>query len=195
MSSRVPVYSTYKFEITVPFGETVGIDGLLAYVKAANPRAVVEIDESSYEYCSDLNSDLSSELSSYDGDETTNSERNYQRRARGHLEEEASVASLTSIVDELDQSHESEPDGETLGTEDSTRSSDSSAGDDLSFISQTENDLSNVDLEWKAQNDLQDLKLLGGSERTVPNEPRSPLNFEVFDLTEDEQPRKRVRFS
>ena len=51
---------------------------------------------------------------------STNSERSYQHRARGHLNEEASVASLTSIVDELDQSRESEPDGETLGTEDST---------------------------------------------------------------------------
>ena len=73
--------------------------------------------------------------------------------------DEASEASLESVVEELDQSYESESDGETLATEDSTRSLVSDE-DYLNFISHSEKICEIKDVEeWVARNGAQNLRL------------------------------------
>ena len=70
---------------------------------------------------------------------------------------------------------ESEPSGRTLGSEDSTRSVDTSSGDeDLSFVSHTESSIheSPVIQAFVRQNDAQDLRLYRAAKRD--KEPWEP---------------------
>ena len=134
-------------------------------------------------------------------------EVSYQRRARKHLGDEASEASLRAITNKLDQEYESEPDQETLVTDNDMRSSESEE-DDLSFISHSEDfhDIEYVE-EWRARNDAQELRLLRKSNCVLCNVTESVTNTnrkltriarEIIDLTEDpadEKPSfKRTRF-
>ena len=103
-----------KLTITVPFGVSFNIHHLEKYLERVSPRVTL-----------DISSEVGSELS-YSSEElsvgasVTRSEASYQRRARSFLLEEASEASLREVTRELDQEVESEPDGETVGTHDTT---------------------------------------------------------------------------
>ena len=118
-----------KLSITIPFGKRVDVSDLEEYLQSISPRVTVDIGSSSV--LSYLSSDLSI------GADTMRSKASYRCRAREHLADEASEASLESIVEELDQSYKSEPDGDMLGTDNSTQSSESKASD-MIFISHLE---------------------------------------------------------
>ena len=119
-----------KLSITIPFGKRVDVSDLEEYLQSISPRVTVDIGSSSV--LSYLSSDSSVRTN------TTRLEASYsRRRAREHLADEASEASLESIVEELDQSYKSEPDGDMLGTDNSTQSSESKASD-MIFISHLE---------------------------------------------------------
>ena len=155
MSQRNPLPpDILKLTITIPFGTSFNIQDLEKYLERVSPRVTLDIG-------SDLGSELtypSEDLSV--GVRTTRLDAIYQRRARAFLLEEASEASLGEVVDELDQEIESEPDGETLGTQDSTRISQGEESD-LSFISNSNNFREIVDVEnWRERNDAQELRVL-----------------------------------
>ena len=132
------------------------------------------------------------------GASVTRSEASYQRRARDFLLEEASEASLREVTRELDQEVESEPDGETLGTHDSTRI-DEDEESDLSIVSDSDNFREIVAVEnWRERNDAQEVRLLRGQNRALTNTNRNLAHNaravpEVIDLT-DEPATKRTRF-
>ena len=181
-----------KLTITVPFGVSFNIRHLEKYLERVSPRVTL-----------DISSEVSSELS-YSSEElsvgarSTRSEVSYQRRARGFLLEEASEASYGEVVNKLDQEVESEPDGETLGTHDSTRI-DPSDESDLSFISNSDNFCEIVAVgNWRERNDAQEIRLLRRQNRALTNTNRTLARNaravpEVIDLT-DEPATKRTRF-
>ena len=139
-----------KLSITIPFRERVDVSDLEMYLQSISPHVTVDIGSRS------VLSYLLSHLSI--GADTTRSKASNRCRAHKHLADQASEASLESIVEELDQSYESEPDGETLATENSTRSSVSDK-DDLSFISHSEEFCEIEDVEeWITRNGAQDLR-------------------------------------
>ena len=181
-----------KLTIRIPFGARFDVQDLEAYLERVSPRVTLDIG-------SDLGSELtytSEDLSV--GASTTRSEASYQRRARGFLLEEASEASLGKVVEELDREVESEPDGETLGTQDSARITQGEE-EDLSFISNSDNFREIVDVEnWRARNDAQDRRLFNQTDRALRIEshrlPRRARPIpQVIDLT-DEPATKRTRF-
>ena len=204
MSQRNPLPpDILKLTITVPFRISFNVQDLETYLERVSPRVTV-----------DIGSDLSSELSYTSEDlsvglRTTRSEVSYQRRARKHLREEASEASLRAIADELDREYESEPNGETLGTDDSTRISEGGESD-LSFISNSDNFREIVDVEnWRARNDAQEIRLLRQQNRALLNATENLANSnrnlvrttqaisEIIDLTDEpvaEPAWKRTRF-
>lgn len=181
-----------KLTITIPFGARFDIQDLETYLERVNPRVTLDIG-------SDLGSELtypSEDLSV--GARTTRPEASYQRRARGFLLEEVSEASLGEVVEELGREVESEPDVETLGTQDSTRIAQDEESD-LSFVSNSYNFREIVDVEnWPARNDAQELRLLQGQNRVLINTNRRlARNVQavppVIDLT-DKPATKRTRF-
>ena len=109
----------------------------------------------------------------------------------------------------MDQEYGSEPDGETLGTINSTRSSEGEE-DNLSFISHSDNFREIVDIvEWRARNDAQELRLLRQQNCALRNAAQNLANSnrnlaratcitrEVIDLTDNpvaETSSKRTRF-
>ena len=150
-----------KLTITIPFGARFDVQDLETYLERVSPRVTLDIG-------SDLGSELTytSEALSV-GARTTRSEASYQRRARGFLLEEASEASLGEVVEELDREVESEPDGETLGTQDSARITQGEE-EDLSFISNSDNFREIVNVEnWRARNDAQDRRLFHQTDRAL----------------------------
>ena len=166
------------------------------YLERVNPQVTLDIG-------SDLESELSypSKVLSV-GASTTRSEASYQRRARSFLLEEASEASLREVARELDQEVELEPDGETVGTHDTTCISVSGESD-LSFVSNADNFREIVDVEnWRARNDAQELRLLRRQNRTsgIPEHVlarNAQAARQVIDLTDEpvaEPPSKRTRF-
>ena len=182
----------FKLTIKVPFGVRFEVQDLEEYLKRVSSRVTLDIG-------SDLGSELtytSEELSV--GASTTRSEASYQRRARAFLLEEASEASLGEVVEELDQEIESEPDGETLGTQDSV-GIDQDEDSDLSFVSNSNNFREIVDVEsWRARNDAQDRRLFNQTARALRTEGQRLLRRtrpvpQVIDLT-DEPVVKRTRF-
>ena len=184
--------SILKLTIKIPFGARFEVQDLATYLERVSPRVTLDIG-------SDLESELtytSEDLSV--GASTTRSEASYQRRARGFLLEEASEASLGEVVEELDREVESEPDGETLGSQDSARITQDEE-DDLSFISYSDNFREIVDVEnWRARNDAQDRRLFHQTDRALRNSshrvPRRARPIaQVIDLT-DEPDTKRTRF-
>ena len=197
MSQRNPLPpDILKLTITIPFGTSFNIQHLETYLERVSPRVTLDIG-------SDLGSELS--YSSEDlsvGARTTRSEASYQRRVRAFLLEEASEASLGEVADELDQEIESEPDGETVGTRDSTRISEGEESD-LSFISNSDNFCEIVDVEnWRERNDAQELRLLRQQNRALVNTNRTLARNaqavrQVIDLTDEPvavSPSKRTRF-
>ena len=181
-----------KLTIKIPFGVRFDVQDLAEYLERVSPRVTIDIES---ELGSDLtytSEDLSVEVS------TTRSEASYQRRARGFLLEEASEASLGEVVEELDREVESEPDGETLGTQDSARITQGEE-EDLSFISNSDNFREIVNVEnWRARNDAQDRRLFHQTDRALRIEnyrvPRRARPIpQVIDLT-DEPDTKRTRF-
>ena len=125
-----------KLTITIPFGTSFNVQDLETYLEHISPQVTLDIG-------SDLNSVLSypsKDLSV--GVELTRLKASYQRRARKHLRDEAS---LRAIVNKLDQEYGSEPNGETLGTDNSTHSSEGEESD-LSFISNLDNFCEIVDV-------------------------------------------------
>ena len=113
---------------------------------------------------------------------------------------------MRAIANELDQEYGSEPDGETLGTINSTRNSEGEE-DDLSFISHSDNFLEIVDIvEWRARNDAQEVRLLRKQNCALRNAAQNLEKFnrnltriacEVIDLTDhlvEDPPSKRTRF-
>ena len=189
MSQRNPLPpDILKLTITIPFGVSFNVHHLETYLERVSPRVTL-----------DIGSDLSSELSytSEDlsvGARTTRSEASYQRRARNFLLEEASEASLGEVVNELDQEIESEPDGETLGTHDSTRI-DQGKESDLSFISNSDNFREIVAVEnWRERNDAQELRLLRQQNRALLNSNRNLVQIDLTDEPVAEPPSKRTRF-
>ena len=113
-----------KLTIRIPFGARFDVGDLEAYLEYIGSDLGLELTYTS--------EDLSV------GARTTRSEASYQRRAREFLLKEASEASLGEVVDKLDQEVKSEPDGETLGTQDSTRIAQGEESD-LSFVSNSDN--------------------------------------------------------
>ena len=193
MSQRNPLPpDILKLTITIPFGASFDIRDLETYLERVNPQVTLDIG-------SDLDSELSypSEVLSV-GASATRSEASYQRRARSFLLEEASEASLREVTRELDQEVESEPDGETLGTQDSTRF-DEDEESDLSIVSDSDNFREIFAVEnWRERNDAQEVRLLRGQNRALTNTNRNLARNaravpEVIDLT-DEPATKRTRF-
>ena len=152
-----------KLTITIPFGLRFDVQDLETYLERVSPRVTLDIG-------SDLGLKLtytSEDLSV--GARTTRSEASYQRRARGFLLEEASEASLGEVVEELDQEVESEPDGETLGTQDSARITQGEESD-LSFVSNSDNFCAIVDVEnWRTRNDAQGRRLFTQTDCALRN--------------------------
>ena len=188
-----------RVEILVPIGETVPVRSLSEWLRRTSPRASLVVEELSFpSFFASSESSSGSVSSTSISVGSTSSEENYQRRARAHVDNEATEASVTSLLAEVDI-NESEPDGETIGSNDSTRSPDSGT-DDLSFISHSESfrDIQNV-REWIARNDEQDRKrlrdpspVLLSPEEYLASADEGSTRI-VVDLT-DERPIKRTRF-
>ena len=181
-----------KLTIKIPFGVRFDVQDLEEYLERVSPRVTLDIGSELGSELTYTSEDLSVEVS------TTRSEASYQRRARGFLLEEASEASLGEVVEELDREVESEPDGETLGTQDSARITQGEE-EDLSFISNSDNFREIVNVEnWRARNDAQDRRLFHQTDRALRIEnyrvPRRARPIpQVIDLT-DEPDTKRTRF-
>ena len=187
--SSVPNGRNIKIEILVPGDEEVSVGGLSRWLNRNSPKAIVHLRRdievlsiaSSVEQASGVDvrgePEVISIVSSLEEESTTGysvgstpSEREYLRRARGFLGSQASVGSQTSVE------FSEEPDGETLGSVDSTRSVDSNS-EDLSFISHTESVRDILPVKrFLEQNNEQDTKRL----KRVPTVKRGLDELEEY---------------
>ena len=172
-----------QVEFIVPDCVDVRAGDLEEFLRPYTKKAKVESHVENT-YLSEVSSESSEETPG-----STPSAREYNRRARNFVESQASETSAEgstqghrvinvpnstgsdeSVASELTEYSglptsvvscvESEPSGRTLGSKDSTRSSDSSGDEDLSFVSHTESiHESPVIKAFVRQNNAQDLRL------------------------------------